>query len=40
MADVRAVWRILSFIAVGGLLLGVSYIYQRHVESEGVPKSV
>jgi uncharacterized membrane protein len=33
MADVRAVWRILSFIAVGGLLLGVSYIYHKQTES-------
>jgi uncharacterized membrane protein len=31
MADVRAVWRILSFIAVGTLLLGVSYIYHQHI---------
>ena len=32
MADVKAVWRILSFIAVGGLLLGVSYLYHRQME--------
>jgi uncharacterized membrane protein len=32
MAEVKAVWRILSFIAVGGLLLGVSYLYHRQFE--------
>jgi uncharacterized membrane protein len=37
MADVRAVWRILSFIAVGGLLLGVSYIYHKQMESRQLP---
>ena len=29
MKDVQAVWRILSFIAVGSLLLGVSYLYHQ-----------
>jgi uncharacterized membrane protein len=37
MADVRAVWRILSFIVVGGLLLGVSYIYHKQMESRQLP---
>ncbi len=34
MSNVEAVWRILSFIALGALLLGVSYVYHRHVESK------
>jgi uncharacterized membrane protein len=33
MAEVKAVWRILSFVVVGGLLLAVSYLYHR--QSEG-----
>lgn len=32
MAQVKAIWRILSFLAVGGLLLGVSYLYHRQIE--------
>lgn len=35
MARVAAIWRILSFLAVGALLLGVSYIYQRNPEEQG-----
>jgi uncharacterized membrane protein len=31
MADVQRVWRILSFIAVGALLLAVSYVYHKQV---------
>jgi uncharacterized membrane protein len=34
MAQVEAVWRILSFIALGGVLLCVSYLYQREVAAE------
>jgi uncharacterized membrane protein len=30
MKNVQAVWRILSFIALGSLLLGVSYLYHQH----------
>jgi uncharacterized membrane protein len=29
MKDVKAVWRILSFVALGSLLLGVSYLYHQ-----------
>jgi uncharacterized membrane protein len=29
MKDVKAIWRILSFIALGSLLLGVSYLYHQ-----------
>jgi uncharacterized membrane protein len=32
MKNVEAVWRILSFIALGSLLLGVSYLYHQHQE--------
>jgi uncharacterized membrane protein len=35
MADVQAIWRILSFLCVGLLLLAVSYIY--HKQFAGVP---
>jgi uncharacterized membrane protein len=35
MKDVQAVWRILSFIALGSLLLGVSYIYSRQLARRG-----
>jgi uncharacterized membrane protein len=31
MKNVEAVWRILSFIALGSLLLGVSYLYHRQL---------
>jgi uncharacterized membrane protein len=31
MKNVQAVWRILSFIALGSLLLGVSYLYHRQL---------
>jgi uncharacterized membrane protein len=34
MAEVKAVWRILSFVVVGGLLLAVSYVYHRHLETK------
>lgn len=34
MAEVRAVWRILSFLAVGALLLGVSFVYHRQTRQE------
>jgi uncharacterized membrane protein len=34
MATVQAVYRILSFIAVGGLLLCVSYVYHKHLDNE------
>lgn len=30
MKEVQAVWRILSFIALGSLLLGVSYLYNKN----------
>lgn len=33
MGEVRAVWRILSFIAVGGMLLCVSYVYHRQMDA-------
>lgn len=33
MAEVQAIWRILSFIAVGALLLGVSFVYHRQLQS-------
>jgi uncharacterized membrane protein len=32
LAQVRPVYRILSFLAVGGLLLCVSFVYHRHAE--------
>jgi uncharacterized membrane protein len=32
LAQVRPVYRILSFLAVGGLLLCVSFVYHRHEE--------
>jgi uncharacterized membrane protein len=32
LAQVRPVYRILSFLAVGGLLLCVSFVYHRHNE--------
>lgn len=32
MAEVAAVWRILSFVAVGGLLLAVSYVYHQQMQ--------
>ena len=32
MAEVKAIWRILSFVAVGLLLLCVSFVYHRQVE--------
>ena len=32
MAEVKAIWRILSFIAVGGLLLAVSFVYHRQMQ--------
>ena len=34
MAEVKAVWRILSFVAVGSLLLCVSYIYHSRLSAE------
>jgi uncharacterized membrane protein len=37
MADVQRVWRILSFIAVGALLLAVSYVYHKHIQEEQTP---
>jgi uncharacterized membrane protein len=33
MAEVKAVWRILSFVAVGGLLLAVSYVYHQQMQA-------
>ena len=37
LAQVRPVYRILSFVAVGALLLCVSFVYHRH-ESEPSPR--
>jgi uncharacterized membrane protein len=34
MAEVKAVWRILSFVAVGGLLLAVSYVYHQQMQTK------
>jgi uncharacterized membrane protein len=36
MAEVKAIWRILSFLAVGALLLAVSFLYHRQPEEEAV----
>jgi uncharacterized membrane protein len=33
MAEVSAIWRILSFLAVGALLLAVSFVYHRQVQA-------
>ena len=33
MSEVRAIWRILSFIAAGALLLGVSFVYHRQMRA-------
>jgi uncharacterized membrane protein len=40
MAEVQAVWRILSFVAVGGLLLCVSYVYHRQVQAQDAQQSL
>ncbi len=34
MAQVRTIWRILSFVGVGGLLLAVSFIYHQHLDRQ------
>jgi hypothetical protein len=34
MAEVQAVWRVLTFMSVGVLLLGVSFLYQRQARNE------
>jgi uncharacterized membrane protein len=34
MAEVRAIWRILSFMVVGALMLGVSYVYNRRMSKD------
>jgi uncharacterized membrane protein len=34
MAEVRTIWRILSFVGVGGLLLAVSFIYHQHLDRQ------
>lgn len=36
MANVQAVWRVLSFMAVGALLICVSYVYHRQSETRPV----
>jgi uncharacterized membrane protein len=33
MAEVQAIWRILSFVAVGAFLLAVSFLYHKRMES-------
>jgi uncharacterized membrane protein len=30
MAEVRQIWRVLSFVVLGGLLMGCSFLYVRH----------
>jgi uncharacterized membrane protein len=39
MAHVKAVWRILSFVAVGGLLLAVSYVYHQQMQAKKAQES-
>jgi len=39
MAEVKAIWRILSFVAVGLLLLCVSFVYHRQTEAGAVEES-
>jgi uncharacterized membrane protein len=34
MAEVRTIWRILSFVGVGGLLLAVSFIYHQYLDRQ------
>lgn len=34
MAEVEAVWRVLTFMVVGALLIGVSFLYQRQARLE------
>lgn len=33
MAGVETIWRILSFMAVGGLLMCVSFVYYKHLDN-------
>jgi uncharacterized membrane protein len=34
MSEVKAIWRILSFVAVGALLLAVSFVYHRQTQAQ------